>query len=130
MIPHSPYLFDSTGNIMPENTWNKVANEKEHYLSQLKYTNTIIKELSTRLLQEGARPRIILIQSDHGYRKFENNLGDSLEFRNLSAVYFPGKQYSDLYNSMSSVNLFRIILRQYFKEPIPLLKDSTVYIRR
>jgi Sulfatase len=129
MIPHSPYFFDSVGNEIPELTLLDSVNQKERYLAQLKYTNTVIKNITPHLLKEGNRPRIILIQSDHGYRAFDAGF-QSLEFKNLNAIYFPDKQYEGLYNSMSSVNIFRIILRRYFNEPFPLLKDSTVYIRR
>ena len=129
MLPHSPYLFDSTGNITPESTWlNNTEHAKESYLSQLKHTNTLIKEITTHLQKPGNRPRIIIIQSDHGFRLFPQEM-KQLEFNNLNAIYFPDQQYAGLYDSISSVNTFRYIFRKYFNAPLPLLKDSTVYIR-
>jgi hypothetical protein len=130
LLPHGPYFFDSTGRFTPEDSWYDPKNGKELYLSQLKYTNTLIKNIVTHLKAEGNRPRIIIIQSDHGYRAFPDKQQQSLEFDNLNAVYFPDGNYAQLYDSVSSVNTFRVILRQYFQAPIPLLKDSTVSIPR
>jgi hypothetical protein len=128
MLPHSPYLFDSTGKAMPESTWFQNQDVDELYLSQLKYTNTFIKDMVTQLQKPGSRPRVIIVQSDHGFRRFPKEL-NHLEFSNLNAIYFPDRQYADLYDSISSVNTFRVILRKYFNASLPLLKDSTVYIR-
>lgn len=128
MLPHDPYFYDSTGRLTPEPTWYNQFSVKEGYLPQLKYTNTLIKELVRHLLQPAKRPRIIIIQGDHGFRGMPDNMKD-LEFNNLNAIYFPDKQYNQLYDSISSVNTFRVILQKYFNAPLPLLKDSTVYIR-
>ncbi|THU31136.1 hypothetical protein FAM09_29070 [Niastella caeni] len=128
MLPHKPYLFDSTGHLTPDSTWHNNSYKKASYLSQLKHTNTVIRNIVTQLLKPGNRPRVIIIQSDHGYREFPKNL-KQLEFSNLNAIYFPDQQYTGLYDSISSVNTFRVILRKYFNAPLPLLKDSTVYIR-
>jgi hypothetical protein len=129
LVPHDPYYYDSTGNIRPVDTWiNADTNAKEHYLSQLKYTNKIIKEIVTRLKSEGNRPRVIIIQSDHGFRSFNDASLQQLEFNNLNAIYFPDKDYKDLYDSITSVNTFPVLFRKYLHAPIPLQKDSTVYI--
>lgn len=128
MLPHDPYFFDSTGRVTPESMWVNNTNKKESYLSQLKYTNTLIKGIATHLQKAGNRPRVIIIQSDHGYRDYPANL-NNLEFKNLNAIYCPDGQYAGLYDSISSVNTFRFILHKYFNAPLPLLKDSTVYIR-
>lgn len=128
MLPHDPYFFDSTGQLTPDSTWYNRFSWKEGYLPQLKYTNTLIKELVGHLLKTASRPRIIIIQGDHGFRGFPDAMND-LEFNNLNAIYFPDKQYNGLYDSISSVNTFRFILQKYFNAPLPLLKDSTVYIR-
>jgi len=128
MLPHDPYFYDSTGRLTPESTWYNQFTVKEGYLPQLKYTNTLIKALVRQLLKPARRPRVIIIQGDHGFRGMPDNMKD-MEFNNLNAIYFSDKQYSQLYDSISSVNTFRVILQKYFNAPLPLLKDSTVYIR-
>jgi hypothetical protein len=128
MLPHRPYFYDSTGRLTPDSTWYYNTNEKESYLSQLKYTNTLIKNIAVHLQNTGSRPRVIIIQGDHGFRGFPKAM-KQLEFNNLNAIYFPDKQYAGLYDRISSINTFRFILHKYFNAPLPLLKDSTVYIR-
>lgn len=129
LLPHGPYFFDSTGHFTPEDTWYRPPHRMEAYLAQLKYTNSVIRNLVTHLKNEGTRPRIIIIQSDHGYRLLPAD-EESFEFNNLLAVYFPDRDYAQLYDSISSVNTFRVLFRKYFKVTVPLLKDSTIYIHR
>lgn len=128
MLPHDPFFFDSTGHLTPESTWYNGFTDKVAYLPQLKYTNTLVKNLALHLQKTGNRPRIIIIQGDHGFRGFPESMKE-LEFSNLNAIYFPDQQYAGLYDSISSVNTFRVILNKYFNASLPLLKDSTVYIR-
>jgi hypothetical protein len=127
-VPHDPYFYDSTGKITPDSTWIHSRNAKERYLSQLKYTNTIIKDVVTHLKKEGNRPRVLIIQSDHGFRTYGNVALRPLEFNNLNAIYFPDQDYAQLYDSITSVNTFPVVFRKYLHAPIPLLKDSTIFL--
>ncbi|MGB8191267.1 MAG: sulfatase-like hydrolase/transferase, partial [Chitinophagaceae bacterium] len=97
LMPHAPFLFDSAGNLKPQIEWMSVKHED--YLEQLKYTNTVITDLCTRLMKEAKRPRVIIVQSDHGYRNYnsKDNLTPDVEFQNLNAFYFPDKDYKRLY---------------------------------
>jgi hypothetical protein len=129
LMPHAPFLFDSTGTLKPKETW--LSTRHEDYLDQLKYTNNMIMDLCGSLLQDTSRPKIIIVQSDHGYRNYNSKdpLTSDVEFKNLSAFYFPGKEYGRLHDSLSSVNTFRIILGEYFNYRLPLLKDTSFYMR-
>ncbi|ULQ53535.1 sulfatase-like hydrolase/transferase [Flavihumibacter fluvii] len=131
LLPHDPYYFDSTGMLQPASEWmpDKADEQAAKYLSQLKYTNKWIMDLASHILKTSSRPRIIIIQSDHGYRAYQEGSDPMLEFKNLNAIYFPDKDYQQLYDSISSVNTFRVILKKYFNENLPLLNDSTVYLR-
>jgi hypothetical protein len=53
---------------------------------------------------------------------------DPNQFPNLNAIYFPDKNYKDLYSEMSPVNTFRVIFNNYFGQHLPLLKDSSVFV--
>lgn len=131
LLPHDPYFYDSTGSLTPPESWISPKAPKERYLSQLKYTNTLIRDAVNKLLAPSDRPRIIILQSDHGFRSFEpapGNQHQALEFNNLNAIYFPDQDYSSLNDSMSSVNTFRLVLNKYFETGFPLLKDSSTYI--
>lgn len=128
LLPHDPYFYDSSGKVKPQSAWNNQANIEKDYLEQLKYTNTLIKNMVDHLQKTATRPRVIIIQGDHGYRDYPI-VPNNMEFNNLNAIYCPDRQYAGLYDSITSVNTFRFILHKYFKAPLSLLKDSTVYIR-
>ena len=59
----------------------------------------------------------------------EKNLDE--RFSIMNAYYFPDKDYSSLYPSITPVNTFRVIFNKYFDENLPLLPDnnyfSTIY---
>lgn len=129
LMPHAPFLFDSAGNLKPKIEW--LSTRHEDYLEQLKYTNDMIIDLSRTLIRDAKRPRIIIVQSDHGYRNYnsKDNLTPDVEFKNLSAFYFPGRRYGRLYDSVSAVNTFRVVLNEYFNAGLPLLKDTSFYMK-
>jgi hypothetical protein len=128
LLPHAPFLFDSTGRVKPKAEWFSLTHQD--YLEQLKYTNKLIMDLCTTLQKEARRPRIIIVQSDHGYRNYTkgDNLPPDVELKNLSAFYFPGQQYDQLYDSISNVNTFRVIMSKYFNYNLPSLKDTGFYM--
>jgi hypothetical protein len=127
-IPHGPFQFDSTGNVRDTLTW--LSRNPADFLQQVKYTNNIITDLCTTLQKEAKRPRIIIVQSDHGYRPYsqEEMLSEDVQFKNFTALYFPGKEYAGLHDSLSNVNTFRIVLDKYFNYKLPLLKDTSFYM--
>lgn len=127
LLPHETYLYDSSGKRHPvEYTAHAWINNKKDYLNQLVYVNRfIIAPAIDSIFSYARRPFIIVLQSDHGYRNYAAEKV-KLEFENLSAIYFPDNNYSSLYDSMSSVNTFRVVLNKYFNQQLPLLKDSTI----
>src|SRR4030095_12294418 len=130
MLPHSPYYFDSKGHPSPlskftgKNRWN----EKD-YIEYLQYSNGKILELVDHILSFSYSPPIIIILSDHGFRREQENVNPLHEFINLNAVYFPDKNYQLLYDSITNCNEFRVVFNSYFNQHLPLLKDSTVNLR-
>jgi len=128
LFPHPPFLLDSNGNVRTKVQW--LSNAHEDYLNQLKYTNKMIMDLCSTLQKEATRPRIIIVQSDHGYRNYsaKDNLLPNVELKNFSAFYFPGQRYDKLYDSISNVNTFRVVMNKYFNYNLPLLKDTSYYM--
>ena len=129
-LPHEPFFFDEHGNrkdnalILAEDN----SRSPEPYLKYVKYTNTRIRELITRLKKNTNGKAAIIVLSDHGYRDFLAMNDPKFHFRNLNAVYLPDKNYTQLYDSISNVNEFRVIFNTIFQQKIPLLKDSTVFL--
>jgi hypothetical protein len=129
MLPHDPFFLDSTGHYIPDSCLllNKFTT-RELYLMQVKYANHLIKNILGLTVQKAGRPRVIIIQGDHGYRFYTDAKLDAA-FENLNAYYFSDGDYSRLYNGISPVNAFRVVLNKYFGCSLPLLKDSSVRIR-
>jgi hypothetical protein len=102
---------------------------KDLFLSYLKYTNKIIVAIINAIQSASGNKSIIIIQSDHGFRDFAGwRNHPECFFMNYSAIYFPDKDYSALYDTMSNVNTFPIIFNKYFKTMIPLKKDSSIFL--
>ena len=125
-LPHSPYLFDSDGNII--NTRSLTEDQiPSAYLEQLQYTDNKIMEIVKKLLEKEPKP-IIIIQSDHGFRfKIDSN-DDELKhsFLNFQAFYFPDKKLDVVkYAEISPVNSFRILFNEYFDTDYELLKNKS-----
>jgi hypothetical protein len=88
--------------------------------------NGEIKKLVTTI-QQNNPSAVIVMMSDHGYRE-KHGTNYPFFFQNLNAVYFPDKNYSTIYDSITSVNQFRVVLNKYFHQSFPLLKDSCVVL--
>jgi len=129
MMPHAPYYFDSKGNPAPlEKLVEAHAGKEKDYVEYLQYCNKKILEMAEYILASSPEPPVIMLLGDHGGRRFKNPVADKYYFLNLNAIYLPGKNYNAFYDSMSSVNLFRVLFNEQFQQQIPLLKDSTVYL--
>ncbi|MEK6615858.1 MAG: sulfatase-like hydrolase/transferase [Bacteroidota bacterium] len=130
MMPHVPYFFDENGNKMLEEYARSEEQEKEKYLSQLKYTNRLLMQAINSLLSESKSESIIIIQGDHGFRHlrevaFDEQLKEAETIFN--AYYLPSDtlKKTDIYNSVSPVNTFRIIFNNYFGTDLFLLQDKS-----
>ena len=129
-MPHEPFFFDENGNRKDNNTVVEEykARSATAYIQYVQYANKRIEKLVDELLQKTAGNAAILILSDHGFRKSTPDPHPAWHFQNMNAVYFPGKNYQLLYDSISNVNQFRVVFNSLFAQQFPLLKDSTVYL--
>jgi hypothetical protein len=144
MCPHAPYLFGANGEsvdkVMQENILigekSAIAN-KESYLNQLRFVNKKIRNSIDEILAVSAREPVIILQADHGpalYDTPDMAKGkipglDYLQarFRILNAYYLPGGGSAGLYDSITPVNSFRLVLNRYFQAGLPLLPDKNYY---
>jgi hypothetical protein len=90
-----------------------------------------------RILAQSSRPPIVVIQADHGLREVVT-WGDSARSQLLQrhailyAVHLPpsnGRPQPpvELYDSISPVNTFRVVLSRYFDTTMALLPDRSYY---
>ncbi len=129
MMPHYPYYFDRNGIEQPfETLLEGRQTNKQAYIEYLRYANKKLLELVDHIQKSSTVPPVIILMGDHGFRHFTEPVAPEYHFLNLAAVHLPGKPYSRFTDSLSGVNLFRVILNSSFGQQLPLLKDSTIYL--
>ncbi|WP_276501494.1 sulfatase-like hydrolase/transferase [Terrimonas pollutisoli] len=128
-IPHRPACVDRHGNLrMVSDDDFTDANHDKLYVEQVIYANTWIDSLAkAATTTKRSRPLVLIIEGDHGnrYAAWGRPIREK-QFMNLNAYYFSDKDYTMLYDSISPVNSFRVVLNKYFQTSLPLLKDSTI----
>jgi len=135
MIPHRPYIFDSTGypvfsRLLVLEDLDKYW-DTELYLGQLEFANLMMKEVISELTDINDPP-IIIIQSDHGMRGLQ--IQDTYEyesllraFNNFKAYYFPGVGQNVEFETTTPVNSFRVLFNLYFDYEYDLLEDRIYF---
>ena len=129
ILPHGPYSIDSLGNKLQSKstplTWDDYRNG---YIGQVKYTNLVITNLVDSILQYKKRPTVIIIQGDHGFR-FSQPAKKHMEFDNYNAYYFSNEKYVQIKDSVTNVNTFRFVFNAFFDKRLPLLRDTSIFLR-
>ncbi|MEJ7738570.1 MAG: sulfatase-like hydrolase/transferase [Chitinophagaceae bacterium] len=131
MIPHEPFMYNADGTVAYKNGFSIAP---ENYIEHVKYTNTVITRLvDTILAKYRQRDIVIVLQGDHGFKFREDDpLYDKESCAILYAVYCSDGDYSPWYNTISSVNGFRVLFNKYFNTRFPILRDTsyTLYYRK
>jgi hypothetical protein len=87
------------------------------------YLNKRLIPILRTIQQESATPPIIVIQGDHAGVEADQ----SFRMEIFNAYYLPGQAAGQLYESITPVNTFRLILDQYFGGQYKLLKDVSYF---
>ncbi len=130
MLPHEPFYLDSSGRSISDTLIVKGSVDPfAGYVNQVKYVNILLQRISELVNEYTGRKKVVIIQGDHGLRFFK---GDSRyqEFGCLNSYFFSDGNYSSLYEGISPVNSFRVVLNNYFGQELPLLNDKSVYINK
>ncbi len=125
LVPHDPYVFSPDG---------RCPLRDQTYVDQVRYANSLIKDVVSALLATDGPKPIIVIQSDEGpfplrYLNQDRSWRDATvdELREkmgiLNAFYFPDGDYRDLDPQVTSVNTFRIIFNRHFGTEFKRLPD-------
>jgi hypothetical protein len=131
LLPHPPYVFDRDGSPLPDKRAIS-RTEKENFLNQLQFLNGRLLRIVDSLTADSSTPPIIILQADEGpfLDSTEGGMSTPEMWRKragiLNAYHLPGGE-SDLYDSITPVNTFRLLFRHYFKAPIDLLDDRIYY---
>jgi hypothetical protein len=129
-MPHWPYFFTRTGIEIPvEKLTEEFIMDKKAYIEYLQYANEKLLALVDFIRKNSTRPPVIMLLGDHGYRQLKDDVEEKYHFMNLNAVYFPDGNYTAFYDGMTNANQFRVTLNSLFGQKLPLLKDSTSFIK-
>jgi len=142
LLPHDPYVFDRDGNRVSASAEETLSRD-DLFRGQLAYTNAQIQDLVEDLLEgpDESDP-IVVIQSDEGpypaayddnqYTFDWTKATDSevqTKYGVLDAFFLPDEDddHEDVapYDSISTVNTWRLIFSRYFGADLPLLPDRS-----
>lgn len=143
LAPHQPFVFGKNGEELnpgyeygiwkPREDGFELEAYRQGYINQLQFVNKKLTEIIDHILEHSKQPPIIIIQGDHGPASEVMNINglDNNNFKErlsiLNAYYFPDRDYSHLYDTISPVNSFRVILNQYFGTNLEPIPDKAMY---
>lgn len=100
---------------------------KVDYINHIKFANKKCLEAISAILKNNKRPPIIILMSDHGSRMLTNPIPNieavKERYDNMCAIYYPDKDYSKLYDSITPINVMRQVLNKSIGTKYPNLKD-------
>ncbi len=130
LLPHHPYFFNRNGKAVPrQQLGDEHKSDTAAYREYLLYSNTRLLALVDQIRKGAKKPPVILLLSDHGFHQFRQPVPERYAFMNLNAVLLPPNYRSDFRNGMTSVNEFRVLFNTLFQQRLPLLPDSTHYLK-
>ncbi|MBE2223835.1 MAG: sulfatase-like hydrolase/transferase [Anaerolineae bacterium] len=141
-ITHFPFVFGPNGErVDPGQDYTMLDGismsidetvYSQRYAEQVAFTNQLLQETVAHILATSETPPVIIIQGDHGpelyfdYASLENTcVKERLSIFN--AYYLPGIAEELLYETITPVNSFRVVLNSYFDTDLELLEDRSYY---
>jgi hypothetical protein len=140
-LPHEPYIYrPNCEHRVPywplRDDGAEDAKVKIAYVDQIQCLNRKLMSLVDTLLQRSRISPVILLQADHGHGRLGRDLPglematpDRIADRTsvFGAYYLPGVAPDSLTDSMTPVNVMRLVLRHYFRADLPPLQDATYW---
>lgn len=151
--PHPPFIFGSHGErvlfnaklgLFTNDAAGLIGRDGltyegflQRYNDQLRYLNQLVLQTVDIIQHRSQRPVIIVLQGDHGPRSmspWEDSEKPEQRLRMLkermcilNAIYLPAGGAERLYDQLTPVNSFRIILNRYFGQNLEQLPDRVFY---
>jgi Flp pilus assembly protein protease CpaA len=133
VVPHPPFLFNEDGSTCPLGVISLSDKfEKEKYVAQVKFIQKQVLAMLDQL-DKNPRKKVVIIQGDHGPALQNGSDGNPSpaflreRMRILNAYRLPDTDSSLIYDGITPVNSFRVILNHYFEAKLPLLADKCIY---
>ena len=128
LAPHNPFVFGPNGEYIERKTPFSLNDDRDvitmedyaqGYVGQVLYLNQRMLAAVDAILTESAQTPIILIQGDHGVPRLKAQQNAIL------STYLLPEVEGVVYDSISPVNSFRVILNSYFGGELNLLEDRS-----
>jgi hypothetical protein len=130
LVPHVPYVFQPDGSLTTDPNYYSgplatAVNDKYErlgYLNSIQFINSHMEEIFAQILADSETPPIIFVMGDHGLKR-ENR------HQILSLYYLPGitndpnGNTTEVYETITPVNAFRLIFNRYFGTDYPFVVD-------
>lgn len=140
-LPHEPFLYraDCSHRDLYWPAGAGVLGDEEAdkaYLDQIRCANRKLATLIDSILIRSRRPPVILLQADHGHGRIgrlpprpEKLSSSQLRERMsvFSAYLLPGLPANAIGDSVTPVNVVRLVLRHYFGAELPSLEDASYW---
>jgi hypothetical protein len=130
MMPHAPYLRDSSGNLRNIGEAYRESNRglnSASYLQYTNYSNTVVLEMID-LIKARKPNSVIVLLSDHGLRNIKKTNNKYHEFNNFLAIYSPKQMQYPIPETLCTVNVFRYILNNHFGQNFPWLENRMINV--
>ncbi len=140
--PHPPFVFDAVGRSRPQHSgfsthdgsrFPGTAEEyREGYVGQITYLNQRLREVVQVLLSDSAVRPIVVLQGDHGPGMMTNwEVPAETDLRErmgiMNAILPPAGVQTALYDDMTPVNTFRVVLDALFDTGTGPLPDRSYF---
>lgn len=140
--PHPPFVFDQNGRALDSShsfTFQD-ANEypgsleeyRRRYTDQVQFVNQQLQKTIDAILAQSDTAPIILLQADHGSGLLTDLASPEHtcireRFSPFAAYYLPDVRPDAIPDDISTVNLFRVVLNEYFAAQLPLLRNEQYF---
>ncbi len=148
VTPHPPFVFGPNGEELNYDRQFEYSDGSHYmgmegasrfeyikkYCGQVYYVNKLVTALIDTIMSRPGRKPVIILQADHGPGSLLDweSLEDTYTRERLSifnAYYLPDGDSTIIYDSITPVNSFRVILNHYFGTDFELLEDRSYYTK-
>jgi hypothetical protein len=144
--PHPPFIFGENGeDVAPRQPFwgNGIPRPlaasfgtpeyvRDAYRKQSVFITAKVEQMIDQILANSPEPPVIILQSDHGsglnYHPNNLELTDLRErFGILNCIFIPDHKIQGLNDRMTSVNTFRVVLRNMMGADLPDLEERSYF---
>ena len=131
VVPHAPFVFAPDDDVILPKFFTLADTEElkddvsyiAGYINQVEFINHEMQSVLSTILADSTMPPIIILQGDHGPGRFSASGRMAI----LNAYYLPDRPNSLIFEKISPVNTFRIVLNEYFGADYALLEDISYF---